>query len=76
MPDAFERRLGGRQSSSFSFLAMTEGAVRYRDNLLVGKSALPHVRSFLGKRTLLTFSWHATGEQVTSSERHEASAAL
>ena len=27
-------------------------------DLLVGKSALPHVRSFLRKRTLLTVSWY------------------
>ena len=35
------------------------GLLQKPDDLLVGEPALLHVRSFLGKRTLLTFDWYA-----------------
>ena len=37
----------------------TRGPLEITDHLLVAESALLHVRSFLGKRTLLVFSWYA-----------------
>jgi len=45
------------------------GLLEKSDDLFVSESALPHVRSFLGKRTLLTFDWHALWGQVNPPVR-------